>query len=168
MDLDAILVRIQETDIGTAIRENGSLFPWIESLHVLSLTVVLGSVAILDFRLLGWASRDRSVDKILADVLPRLWVAFGCAFVTGSLLFASNALTYAHNPFFRSKFALLFLLALNTAIFGRGVGRRLIEWQRAATPPGWARVAGAVSLVLWIGVTVCGRWIGFSRAPVPP
>jgi hypothetical protein len=168
MDLDAILRRIQDTDIGTAIRENGSLFPWIESLHVLSLTVVLGSVAILDLRLLGWASRDRSVDKVLADVSPRLWAAFGFAFVTGSLLFSSNALTYAHNPLFRSKIVLLILLALNTATFERGVKKRLSDWQSAATPPAWARVAGAVSIVLWIGVTVCGRWIGFSRVPVPP
>ena len=168
LDLDALLSRIQDTDVATAVRENGFIFPWVEAVHVLAVTVVVGSVAVLDLRLLGWASRDRPVSRVLADVLPTTWTAFALAFLSGALLFSSNALVYAHNPFFRSKLVLLVLLGVNTAVFHRATARRLGEWDGAPLPPRWARAAGAISIVLWIGVTICGRWVGFTRVSVPP
>jgi uncharacterized membrane protein len=167
-DLDGLLSRIQDTDLATAVRENGFIFPWVEAVHVLAVTVVVGSIAVLDLRLLGWASRDRPVSKVLADVLPTTWTAFGLAFVSGALLFSSNALVYAHNSFFRSKLALLVLLGINAAVFHRGPARRSGERDGVPVHPGWARAAGAISIVLWIGVTICGRWIGFTRVSVSP
>jgi hypothetical protein len=163
MDLDAWLTRLQDLEFATVIRENGSIFPWVESVHVLGLTTVIGTIAVLDVRLLGLGLRDRPVRKVLADVLPCTWIAFVISVISGLLLFASNALTYAHNPFFRAKLGILLLIAVNAAVFARWTAPGLDAWDTAPTPPPRARVSGAVSIALWVGVVVCGRWIGFTR-----
>jgi len=73
---EQFLESLQDTSIATAIREGESLFPWIESAHVLALTLVIGSIAIVDLRLIGLASRDRGVIQTTASVLPVTWTAF--------------------------------------------------------------------------------------------
>ena len=123
MELDALLRALQATGFATAIRENESLFPWIESLHVLAITLVVGSIAIVDLRLIGVASLDRAAARLTSDVLPCTWAAFALAAITGSLLFSSNAFNYAHNTYFQAKFVFLALAGLNMAVFHLGVGR---------------------------------------------
>jgi hypothetical protein len=97
MELDALLRSLEATSIATAIRENESLFPWVESFHVLAITLVIGSIAIVDLRLIGLASRERAAGRLASEVLRCTWAAFAVAAITGALLFASNAFNYAHN-----------------------------------------------------------------------
>ena len=158
----AVLQALQDTSIATAVRENGALFPWIEGAHVLALTLVVGSISVVDLRLMGLASRDRSVAATTAAVLPITWCAFALAALTGGLMFASNAITYAHNGYFQAKLALIGLAGLNMGAFHLVVGRGSQAWRTAAETPRRARIVGALSLALWIGVVACGRWIGFT------
>ncbi|GAC1452459.1 MAG: hypothetical protein PVS2B3_05900 [Steroidobacteraceae bacterium] len=160
--LDAFLQSLQSWSIATAIREGESLFPWIECVHVLALTLVIGSIAVVDLRLIGLTSRDRSVAQTTAAVLPVTWSAFTCAAITGGLLFASNATTYGHNGYFQIKMALIGLAGVNMGIFHLFLSRGAETWQTPAATPLRARVVGAVSLCLWIAIVACGRWIGFT------
>jgi len=105
------------TDWAAAIRENEYAFPWIECVHVLAITLVVGSISIVDLRLLGLAWRDRPVRGVLRDVLPVTWTAFGLAVASGFLLFSSNAPAYARNPFLQAKLGLLLVAGLNMALF---------------------------------------------------
>jgi hypothetical protein len=162
MALDDCLKWLEATDIATIVRENEVLFPWIESVHVLAIVLVIGTISIVDLRLLGLASRDRPVGRLIREVLPYTWGAFGVAAVTGSLLFCSNAMTYGHNFFFRGKLVLLVLAGLNMSVFHLFVGRDIARWSSAPLPPLSARTTGAVSLGLWISVVAFGRWIGFT------
>src|SRR2546423_6335223 len=133
MQFDPILRWLEGTPVAQAIAEGESLFPWIECIHVLAITVVVGSIAIVDLRLIGFASRDRSMTRITKDVLPCTWVAFAVAAITGGLLFVSKALTYGHNFFFLGKMGLLVLAGANMAIFHLLVSRDIERW--GATPP---------------------------------
>ncbi len=153
---------VQDTAIATAIREGESLFPWIECVHVLALTLVIGSIAIVDLRLIVMASRERTVLQTTASVLPVTWTAFLFAALTGGLLFASNATTYAHNFYFQVKMALIALAGLNMATYHLFLNRGADSWQTAALTPLRARVIGGLSLCLWIAVVAFGRWIGFT------
>ena len=90
-----LLQAISDTPVGAGIRESGVLFPWIESVHVLAATTVVGTIAIVDLRLLGYASHRRGARKLILDLLPFTWVAFALALITGALLFTSNAVVYA-------------------------------------------------------------------------
>jgi hypothetical protein len=166
MGLDAIFQWLYATAAGVAIRENESLFPWIESIHVLAITAVVGSIAIVDLRLLGVASRDRTVTRLTKDVLPLTWTAFAIAALTGVLMFISNAVNYAHNFYFQIKILLLVLAAVNMLFFHFVTGRDVDGWGASAqTTPLKARLAGGASLLLWIGVVAFGRWIGFTLQP---
>jgi hypothetical protein len=156
------LQSLQDSAIATAIREGESLFPWIECAHVLALSVVIGSIAIVDLRLLGVASRDRGVAQTTAAVLPVTWTAFVLAVTTGGLLFSSNATVYAHNFYFQVKMALIALAGINMAVFHLFLNRGVEAWHTPALTPLRARFVGGLSLCLWIAIAAFGRWIGFT------
>lgn len=147
----------------SAIRDGDWLFPGIETVHVLALTLVVGSIARVDLRLLGIASRERPVTHVMAEVLPLTWGAFAIAVTSGFLLFSSAAVKYAADGPFRFKLALLGLAGVNMLVFHSVTYRRVTEWDSTATPTG-ARLAGAISLLLWIGIVFCGRWVGFTTS----
>jgi uncharacterized membrane protein len=158
--MHAALQWIEATALATEIRENEFLFPWVEALHVLAIAVVVGSISILDLRLLGVASLDRPVARLARDILPCTWVAFAFAAITGSLLFSAKAVGYGGNFFFRGKLVLLLLAGLNMIVFHAFAGRNMKDW--SSHPPVAARIAGGVSLSIWIAVVAFGRWIGFT------
>ena len=165
--IDVLLQQLKDTDFATAIRENASLFPWIESVHVLGVTIVIGTVGLIELRLLGLTSLSRPVSRVLKDVLPVTWVAFAVSVFSGFLLFASNATTYASNTFFLVKVVLLAAAGLNAFAFHTVVERSIAKWDTAARTPIPARLSGVFSLVMWIGIVICGRWVGFTLVPVP-
>jgi len=160
--LDSWLQVLQDSALPTAIREGDGLFPWIEGVHVLALSLVIGSIAIVDLRLLGMASREHSVRQTTAATLPVTWCAFALAAISGGLLFSSNATTYAHNLFFQIKLLLIAAAGLNMLAFHLFVGRGAQAWLTAQDTPLRGRLVGALSLALWILVVACGRWIGFT------
>jgi hypothetical protein len=162
MALTHFFERLESTSVGTAIRESIWLFPTIETVHVLSIVLVVGSIMIVDLRLLNIASRRRGVSELMKEVLPWTWIAFGCAALSGGLLFTSSAVKYAHNGPFRFKMLLLLLAGINMAVFHLGTARKIHLWDRESMIPTGARIAGGVSLAIWITVVTLGRWIGFT------
>ena len=162
MELDRVLGWLQATSVATTISENEIIFPWIESVHVLAIVLVVGTISIVDLRLLGVASLDRTVSRLMADVLPYTWGAFGIAAMTGSLMFSSDAVHYAHNSFFRGKLALLALAGINMALFHLvGIGD-VERWGTSRQTPVAAKAAAAISLLVWMAVVACGRGVGFT------
>ena len=162
MTLDQLLDWLYATPLATLLRENALLFPWVECLHVLAITMVFGSITIVDLRLMGLASRERSVDQLSSSVLPVTWIAFSTAVVTGSLMFASNAPGYAHNFYFRCKLALIAGAGLNMLIFQLVLNPATNRNAAADVIPRSDRIVGALSIGLWMAVISCGRWIGFT------
>ncbi len=154
-------VWLESTSLGVAIAEGAWLFPMFETVHVLALTLVMGSIAVVDLRLLGLASTKISVKQLTEEVLPYTWSAFAIAAVSGAFLFASNATIYYNSIYFRAKAVLLVLAALNMLIFHRGEYRRVEQWSREAVLPLAARMAGGLSLLFWVGVVITGRLVGF-------
>ena len=90
--------------------------------------------------------------------------------LAGVLLFIVNSVTYYHNTAFRLKMIALILAAVNMWIFEKGVGANSKAWEKGPTPQA-ARVAGALSLTIWVGVLFIARWIGFTKGydfTIPP
>jgi hypothetical protein len=158
--LDSIAIWLEGLALPTAIRESAWLFPIFETLHVLGLALVFGSIAMVDLRLLGVANRGQSPWSLAQRTLPWTWMAFIVTVVSGALLFASSAVRYIDNPAFQLKLLLLALAGLNMAAFQFGASRSMSIWPNRSTPMA-AKVAGGLSLVFWIGVIAAGRWIGF-------
>src|SRR5471032_888392 len=162
MDIASVLASLEGLSFAGRIRDSLYLFPFIESLHVLGLTIVFGTIAILDLRLLGIASIKRPVSRVAADVLPWAWAAFALTAVTGALMFITNAGVYYHNLYFRMKMAMLVLAGLNVAMFELTARRSIARWDTERAAPSTGRAAAVVSLILWVGIIFMGRWIGFT------
>jgi hypothetical protein len=159
---NSFLAWLEATRAATAISESSWLFPGIEVIHVLAITLVVGSITIVDLRLLSLSWREKPAGEVIEEVLPWTWVSFGVAVLSGSLLFSSAATKYWGTLPFRIKMALLTLAGINMLSFHASpVYRRLNDWGRRGETPRAAKLAGAISLVLWIGVVASGRWIGF-------
>lgn len=159
--IEDALLWLQNTPLSWAIGDSLWLFPALEGAHVIAAALVFGAIAFLDLRLVYAASRARPVSVLSAEILPLVWVAFAVAVLTGGLMFVSAAAHYGENGPFLIKMGLLLLAGANMAAFHRLMARRAHEWD-AGPPPAAARLAGALSLLLWLGVIVTGRWIGFS------
>jgi hypothetical protein len=165
MGLNGLLQAIQASSLGTAVSGdsgNGWLFPNIETIHVMSITMVFGSILMVDLRLLGVATRNSPVSRLSREVLPYTWTAFIIAMISGVLLFTSKAPVYFHNLQFQLKFLFMALAGVNMLTFHLGAYRHVLDWDNALPPPLAARFAGAVSIALWVAVIFMGRWIGFK------
>jgi len=81
---------LQRTAVAVSIRDSLYTFPVLESIHVVGLALVFGTIAILDLRLLGVASTDRPVSRLMADLLKWTWAAFALTALTGGLMFSTN------------------------------------------------------------------------------
>ena len=153
---------IEYSSIGTTVATSTWMFPTLETLHVIALVTVVGMIAIVDLRLIGVASRAHRVSLLAKDTLPWTWGAFVLAAITGGLLFASKASSYVINPYFLWKMVTLALAGLNMMYLHMTTWRTVEHWERDASFPVAAKVAGWLSLIFWVMVVFFGRAIGFT------
>jgi len=172
MDIAAFLESLEASGLATRIRDSLLLFPLIESTHVFGLSLVFGTIAIIDLRLLGIASTQRSFKRMASEILKWTWAAFALTALTGTLMFITNAQVYYHNVFFRTKMLMLVLAGINILVFELTAGRTIHRWDKAPSVPPAGKAVAALSLAIWIGIISMGRLIGFTttRAAVvePP
>src|SRR5579859_8199281 len=124
----AVVTWLEHRPFAIAIAESTWLFPIVETIHVLALSVVVGSVAMMDLRLLGVGSQQRAASEVIASSLPWAWSAFAVAFTAGSLMFTSKAVSYYGNLPFRIKMVCLALAALNMLVFHVFTARGMAAW----------------------------------------
>jgi hypothetical protein len=158
---DRFLHWLESTPTAIAISESSWLFPGIETVHVLAIALVVGSITMVDLRLLDINLRERGVGELIAEVLPWTWAGFAVAVGSGALMFSSNASHYWGTFPFRAKMLLLTLAGINMLVFHATIHRSVDIWGRRPRTPRAAKISGGVSLGLWIGVVTLGRWIGF-------
>lgn len=174
MDISGWLKGLEQTGLATGIRDSLYIFPLIESVHVMALAVVFGTITIVDLRLLGFASTHRPFGRMSRELLRMTWGAFVVAALTGALMFITNARVYFDNTPFRVKMVLLALAGLNMAVFHLTAGKSVARWEKAPTAPGIGKATATLSLTLWIAIIFAGRVIGFTttgaqarEAPAP-
>jgi hypothetical protein len=115
----------------------------------------------VDLRLIGAAMRRQPVTDIIEQLQPWALGGFALMFLSGGLLFFSEPLKCYHSAFFQTKLVLLALLGINALMFHARVYRRVAAWNKSADVPLSARLAGYVSLTLWMTVIVLGRGIAY-------
>lgn len=163
MDLTGIVDAIQNSGLSEWLRGSLKSQPIIDAIHVMAIATVFGTIAIVDLRLLGYPNAERAFSRLHHELLRWTWGAFGIAAVTGVLLFMVNAITYYNNTAFRLKLVVIVLAGINMAVFELVTAKSVASWDRGVPTPAAARVAGALSIVLWVTVVFLGRWIGFTK-----
>ena len=145
-----------------ALHESLLMYPLLESAHVLTLCVFLGTAVMVDLRLLGLTLVGVPMSEIKRRLGPWMVGGFVVMVITGLLLFYAIPVRTYHSIFFRIKVVALVLAGLNAFLFHSTIDRRIAEWDRDPIPPRAARRAGGRSLVLWAIIVVAGRMIAYS------
>lgn len=151
---------IESSALARYMREALWAYPTVEAVHIVSLAVVVGSIVIVDLRLLG-LSRGLSVARLASHALPWTLAAFVLAMITGLLMFTAHAEDFLTNRVFMLKMGLILLAGLNAGLLHAGAMRHAAAWDMAV-PPARVRFAAALSIVLWIGVIFCGRFLAYT------
>jgi hypothetical protein len=162
MDLKELLGAIASSGVSTWMNTTSGAFAIVEALHVTAIATVFGTISIVDLRLLGLPSTARRFTEVAGDVLRWTWAAFGLAVMTGALLFTTNPVFYFGNFEFRAKMLLMLIAGINMAVFEFHTIKTIAFWDIGKSPPAGARLAGALSLVLWLSVITFGRMVGFA------
>jgi hypothetical protein len=156
MSLLALFKWFDATPISIVIRDSTYIFPVVEVLHLFGLTLLLGTVTVVDMRMLGVGMRRQSVSEVASQLTP--W-SVGAAIVTivsGILLFLSEAMKCYGNAAFPYK--MWFLLGGIILYF---ITQRKITAPGSGVSPGQLKVIAILSLLLWYGVAIAGRAIAF-------
>lgn len=152
---------LEQTPVGARMRGSLWLFPVVETAHLLGMAAFLATVASLDLRLMGCAMRRQRISRLAQRLFPWIWGGFAVQVVTGALLFCSEAVKIYNNPAFRLKMLLIFLSGVHALIFQLVIYPKVAVWNDSTTLPMRVKLAGGVSILLWIGVVAAGRFIGF-------
>jgi hypothetical protein len=160
--LHDFLAWTNETAWSVGLRESLLVWPLVEATHVLTLMLFLGTVVMVDLRLLGIALREVRISEMTARILPWTIAGFALMLITGLLLFSAKPLVYYHSLFFRLKMLLLFAALANIVLFHHRLQRGLPHWDDATRLPAAARVPAAISLLSWIAIVICGRMIAYD------
>jgi hypothetical protein len=161
MDITPFLKSLEDSGMATAIRNSAYWFPTLEAVHVMALAIMLGTITVVDLRLIGLASKGRSAERVSSEVLKWTWGAFAVVAVSGAIMFTTNARVYAHNTAFLIKLALLAAAGINMVVFHATAERSIARWDRQAAPP-IGKATAILSLMLWVAVVFAGRVVGFT------
>jgi hypothetical protein len=148
----------ENSAVGETIRSSRWLFPVIESFHLLGLAVIGGAVLVVDLRLFGFGFRRQPVVQLARDAQRWLIGSLMVMLATGTLLFTSEAIKCYYHPAFWVKMTSLSL----AIVFTFTVRRSVTMADETRVRPLWSKLVALVSIVLWSGVGIGGRWIGFS------
>ena len=135
-------------------------FPLLESIHVIAAAMVVGTILWVDLRLIGVAAVQYPITTMSRELVPWTWGAFVIATITGIGMFITRAASHVLNPAFQSKMVLLVLAGLNMAYFHFRLYKDIAQCDSLAIPSTQLKIAGSLSLFLWAGVMLAGRWIG--------
>ena len=155
---------IEASSLGVAMRQWLWLYPSVEIVHLAGIGLLFGSIAVLDLRLLGF-SRTLSVRELARHVLPWTAASFALIVPSGLMMFTAHASDFIQSGVFVVKMGLILAAGLNAALFHTITFRTADVWDseemRKLPPPPSARLAGALSLALWISVIACGRLLAY-------
>ena len=152
---------IEASPVARWMREALWAYPAVETIHILALGLVVGSVVIVDLRLLG-LSREVSVSRLSRLALPWTVGAFVVAMFTGLLMFTAHAEDFLTNRVLAFKMGLLLLAGTNAGILHTGPWRSIAHWDTGAIPPASVRIQAGLSIMVWIAVVACGRLLAYT------
>ena len=152
---------LNETRFSMALREGDWSFAVIETVHILGLGFSVGTIVWVDLRLIGLAMRRERVTDVIGGLEPWAMGGFVVMFLSGILLLLAEPLKAYSRLAFRLKVVMLILAAINVLVFHRGVYRTIAQWDEAEVLPWQAKISGYLSLILWLGIIIAGRWTAY-------
>jgi multidrug transporter EmrE-like cation transporter len=164
MSIATLSHAIQSTDFFTSVRQSELFYPTVMATHLSCIAIFGGMILMTNLRLLNLALKHTPASVVIESL--RVWkrIGFVVMIACGILLAGSHLEKYCANPYFQLKLSLLILTGIHGLIFHRSVyyNTRLDEEGKL---PAKAVIAGGASLILWLSLVVCGRWIAYYDDP---
>lgn len=151
---------LQFSALGTFVAETLWAYPLFETLHTLGMALLIGSLGLINLRVLGYKPRLPILGT--HDLLPIAWTGFTVNLISGVALFTSDAVYFFSSYTFRIKLVLILLGGINAFLLGRSVFNRAMAGGHDIEPTGGARALAASSLVFWFGALIAGRLIAYT------
>lgn len=151
------------TSASQFIQENLWVVPTIQTVHILAVAMVMGSVLMLELRILGVAARSQTLGQTARRYTPWIWAALSVLLATGGVMIVGEPVRELMNVVFWSKMGLVVLAALATLAFQRVVLRAATD---ADPSPGARRglsFAALLTLLVWFAIIILGRWIAYAQ-----
>jgi len=155
---------LEASGLGQAMRQWLWLYPAVEIVHIVGIGLLFGSIVVFDLRLLGF-SRNISVKRLASHVLPWSAGSFLLIVPSGLLMFIAHASEFIESEVFVIKMLLILAAGVNAGLFHTVTFRTADVWDaeemRKLPPPPSARLAGGLSLLIWLSVIACGRLLAY-------
>ncbi|OYX32373.1 MAG: hypothetical protein B7Y99_08690 [Caulobacterales bacterium 32-69-10] len=162
--LHAFTEWVANTPLSLLIQNVSWVIPAFQSVHILAICVVMGSVALIDLRLLGVTGRSQSISSMVNRLVPAVWVALVILFLSGSVLAIGEPVRSLENPAFHAKMLMLLCVGALTFFFQHMLRGDVAFWELSPARRATAKLAAVVSLLLWVGIIFAGRWIAYTEA----
>jgi hypothetical protein len=154
----AFLEWLQATRVASFVAETLWAYPLFETLHTLGMALLIGSLGLINLRVLGYKQELPIVGTL--DLLPLAWLGFTVNLVSGLALFTSDAVYFWSSVTFRVKLGLIVIAGINSFVLSQSVFREA-RAGGVAPPRAQARLVAGASLVFWVGAIVAGRLIAY-------
>jgi uncharacterized membrane protein len=143
---------LQENSIIAVLNGTSWTAAVLEIIHYFSMFILVGSMIIVDLRVLGLVGRRQDATLLADRLFPWMWISLLFNFLSGFIMFAGSATSYYHNDIFYDK-VIVVLLAIAASIT---VQQKLRSWNQSPAMPAWAKLIAVLSIGLWIGAIIAG------------
>jgi uncharacterized membrane protein len=124
----------------------------LEIVHYFSMFILVGSMVIVDLRVLGLVGRQQDATQLADRLFPWIWSSLALNFLSGFFMFAGSAVAYYRNDIFYDKVGVVLLAIVANIIVQQSVRK----WNQLPAMPAWAKLIAVVSICLWIGAIIAG------------
>ena len=173
--VDAIITDIARAIAGTEVSQTlyqtlrtvRGVAPIVQTIHILSVTVLMASVVFVNLRVLGLAVPSQQLPEMLRRLMPWTWMALLLLLLSGSVFVLALPNRYLHNPVLGIKISMLIPAVILAVVFAR-LGRREDNyWDASRSRRRGAKAMASVSLLLWVTVVLAGRWVAYAEYLFP-
>jgi hypothetical protein len=156
----AFLEWLQGTPVGVMVAESLWGYPTFETMHTLGMAMLIGSLGLINLRILGYKPELPLIG--VRQLLPLAWLGFTLNAISGALLFTSDAVYFFESYTFRIKMVLIVLGGINAALLGQKVFREVAAGAPPVVPTAGVKWLAGTSLVFWLAAVCCGRLIAYT------
>jgi len=152
---------LARTPLSVTLQETSWIVPTVQTVHILSVALVIGSSTFMALHALGWSAADLSGQQVARRFLPWLWWALPILLLSGGLLIVAEPSRSLLNPAFYTKLGLLLTASALTLAYELPLRRDQAFWQASPGRAIATKLLSVGALVLWVGVIFAGRWIAY-------
>ena len=143
---------LQDNSLIAVINGTAWIAAALEIVHYFSMFILVGSMVIVDLRVLGLVGRRQDATQLAERLFPWMWISLAFNFLSGFLMFAGSATAYYRNDVFYDKMAVILLAIVANII----VQQKVRKWGQLPAMPAWAKLVAFISIGLWIGAIIAG------------